>query len=250
MTSRLIFISIMVTLTFAAAILGYYAHEQHQNLTRLRHENALLSEEIKAAHDVRDTLRGVVEELEARITGLRGNVATAEAQARELQREKERIAATQTELEQEMRQSLRSRDVTISQLKGRLTVSIIDRVMFDSGRAELKPEGQEMMRQLATVLQRVPDRQVMIVGHTDNVPIRHSRHLYPTNWELSTARATAAVRFLTDETGVDPARLSAAGYGEHHPIADNSTPEGRARNRRIDIVVMPQPILDQTGAAQ
>ena len=96
------------------------------------------------------------------------------------------------------------------------------------------------------MLAQYPKRQIHVIGHTDNVPIRAgSRGRYASNWELSTARATAAVRFLQEKAAVDPHRLGAVGYGEFHPIADNTTAEGRAKNRRIALVVLPE----ELGAA-
>ena len=96
-----------------------------------------------------------------------------------------------------------------------------------------------MLRKVAAILAEHPELKIHVIGHTDNVPIRASaRHRFPSNWELSTARATAAVRFLTENAGVDPRRLGAVGYGEFRPIADNTTAEGRARNRRIAITIL------------
>ena len=131
--------------------------------------------------------------------------------------------------------------MAISELQGKLTVTILDRILFDSGEATLKLEGERVLQEIANVLAAHPKRQIHVIGHTDNVPIRATTwSRYPTNWELSTARATAAVRFLQEKAGVDPQRLGALGYGEHHPIADNATPEGRAKNRRIAIVILPE----------
>ena len=109
---------------------------------------------------------------------------------------------------------------------------------------------QRLLRRIAEVLKGSPDPHILVVGHTDNVPVTASRHLFATNWELSTARATAAVRFLCEEGGIDPARIGAAGYGEFRHIADNATEEGRARNRRIELVVMTEDLLGpQIGPA-
>ncbi|MDX1950775.1 MAG: OmpA family protein [Verrucomicrobiota bacterium] len=157
-----------------------------------------------------------------------------------LQREKEEVTKAQQSLENEMRSALQSRDVTISELQGKLTVNILDRILFDSAEAVLKPEGEKVLNQIATVLAQYPKRQIHVIGHTDNVPIRAGRSPFQTNWELSVGRATAAVRYLTEKAGVDPHMVAAVGYGEFHPISDNSTPEGRARNRRIALVVMPE----------
>src|SRR4029079_8024984 len=144
----------------------------------------------------------------------------------ELQREKEAATQAQKSLEQEMRAALESKEITISELQGKLTVNILDRIMFDSGEADLKTEGEKILQKIAGILAEYPKRQIHVIGHTDNVPIRTSaRNRFPSNWELSTARATAAVRFLGEKAGVDPRRLGAVGYGEFHPIADNATPE-------------------------
>lgn len=178
------------------------------------------------------TLTSVVAEAQVRIAGL-------EREKEELAREKAAIAQRQRSLESEMRQALESREVTISELQGRLTVDILDHVLFDSGEATLKPEGEEVLRRVAGVLAQFPSRQVHVIGHTDNVPIRAAaRSRIASNWELSTARATAAVRFLSEQAQVDPRRLGAVGYGEFRPVADNATPEGRAKNRRIALVVL------------
>ena len=135
--------------------------------------------------------------------------------------------------------ALESKDVTISQLQGKLTVNILDRILFDSGEAELKPGGSEVLRKVAAILMQHPTLKVHVIGHTDDVPIRAAaRKRFPSNWELSTARATAAVRFLTEQAGIDPRRLGAVGYGEFRPVAENTTPEGRARNRRIAITIL------------
>jgi len=173
----------------------------------------------------------------------------AEARVAELEHQTEQATQAQKSLESEMRHALESRDVTISELQGRLTVNILDRILFDSGEAQLKPEGEAVLRQVATVLAQYPSRQVHVIGHTDNVPIRPGmRARFPSNWELSTARATAAVRFLTEQAGVDSRRLGAVGYGEFHPLADNATPEGRARNRRIAVVVMSEELAGSDAA--
>jgi len=207
-----------------------------------------------------------VEQVRARLTQARAAAAEAQARAAELQRkltesqarsddlqkEKETVLQTHQSLEDEMRAALESKDVTISQLQGRLTVNILDRVMFDSGEADLKPDGAAVLRKVAALLAAHPNLTVHVVGHTDNVPIRPSaRSRFPSNWELSTARATAAVRFLTEKAGVDPRRLGAVGYGEFRPVADNSTPEGRARNRRIAITILSEEMAgaDTAGSA-
>ena len=168
---------------------------------------------------------------------LSNQLAEARQTIDDLKEKNERASQTQHGLEDEMRRALESKDVTISQLKGKLTVNILDQILFDSGEAELKPEGQKILEKIAGVLGQYTNRQVHVVGHTDDVPIRRR---FASNWELSTARATAAVRFLQEHAGVDPRRLGALGYGEFHPAAPNTGAEGRAKNRRIEIVILPE----------
>lgn len=170
---------------------------------------------------------------------LKDKLAEAETRTEELKKEKDSAAHTHKTLEDEMRAALESKDVAISQLQGKLTVNILDRVLFDSGEAELKPDGAAVLKKVAAILVEHPNLKVHVIGHTDNVPIKASaRSRFASNWELSTARATAAVRFLTESGGVDPRRLGAVGYGEFRPVADNATAEGRSRNRRIAITIL------------
>lgn len=114
-------------------------------------------------------------------------------------------------------------------------IHFTDRVLFDTGRAEIKPEAVEILDKVGTELSRLSNF-IRVEGHTDNVPIHTP--VYPSNWELSAARATSVVRFFIERGHMAPDRLSAAGYGEYWPIAGNETPEGRAKNRRVDIVIL------------
>jgi chemotaxis protein MotB len=176
---------------------------------------------------------------QAEAAELKGRLADSQSRIEELQKEKETAVQTHKSLEDEMRAALESKDVTISQLQGKLTVNILDRILFDSGEAELKPDGEAVLRKVADVLAQHPKLKIHVIGHTDNVPIRAgARGRFASNWELSTARATAAVRFLSEKADVDPRRLGAVGYGEFRPVADNATAEGRARNRRIAITIL------------
>lgn len=207
----------------AVGLLGFTAWQKQQDLLRTRAE---LVRARAAAEQGTSSLSETRRELD----GLRQR---AEALAREMAS----VTNSQRQLEREMRSAVESRDVAISALQGRLTVSILDRILFDSGEATLKPEGMQVLDQVAKVLSGFTNRQVQVFGHTDNVPIRVR---YPSNWELSTARAVAAVRYLSEKAGVDARRMSAVGCGEFQPIADNATAEGRARNRRIALVVLPE----------
>jgi chemotaxis protein MotB len=119
---------------------------------------------------------------------------------------------------------------------GRMVLQLATDVLFDSGKTDLKPAGQQALRDVAAVLRTLGGRQLQVAGHTDNVAIQTAR--FPSNWELSTARAVTVVRFLIAE-GLEGKVLSAAGYGEFDPLVSNDTPDGRAKNRRIEITLQP-----------
>jgi chemotaxis protein MotB len=117
-----------------------------------------------------------------------------------------------------------------------MVLQLSNDVLFDTGRTELKPAGQAALEAIAAVLATMPNRHFQVAGHTDNVPIRTDR--FPSNWELSSGRALRVVHYLIDK-GVAPEWISAAGYGEMDPLADNATADGRKRNRRTEITLQP-----------
>lgn len=159
-----------------------------------------------------------------------------------------RLTRTQEELSRSLQDEIAKGNITIQQVRDRLTINMVDRVLFDSGRAEIKPAGKKVLKQVSDVLSKVTDKQIRIEGHTDNVPISTKlQDRYKTNWELSTARATTVVRFLIDQGGVQAQALSAVGYADTHPIASNDAEEGRASNRRIEIVLYPKDLSTIAG---
>jgi chemotaxis protein MotB len=117
---------------------------------------------------------------------------------------------------------------------------MVEAILFDSGKAEVKSDGLKVPGKVTDVLKNVKDKSIRIEGHTDNIRIKGAlAQKYPTNWELSSARAINVARYL-QEQGVDPTLLSAAAFGEYKPIASNGTSEGRAKNRRIEIILIPK----------
>ena len=125
---------------------------------------------------------------------------------------------------------------------------MVDRVLFDSGQAQVKPAGMKILKQVAEVLNTVTDKQIRIEGHTDNIPISTKlQGRFKTNWELSTARATTVVRYLIDQGGVDRQYLSAVGYADTRAVASNDSEEGRTSNRRIEIVLYPRDLKEIAG---
>ncbi len=113
---------------------------------------------------------------------------------------------------------------------------LTDKVLFDLGDSKVKKEMAEILTDIASVIKQYPDRQVVVEGHTDDLPMRSAK--FASNWELSALRATAVVRYFVEEKGLDPARLSAAGYGEFQPLVPNVSEVNRRTNRRVDVVIM------------
>jgi len=152
-----------------------------------------------------------------------------------------RLTKTQEELSQSLKDEIAKGNIKIQQVRDRLTINMVDRVLFDSGRADIKPAGVKVLKQVGDVLNKITDKQIRIEGHTDNVPISTKlQDKFKTNWELSTTRATTVVRFLIDQGGVQPQSLSAVGYADTHPIESNDSEQGRSSNRRIEIVLYPK----------
>ena len=138
-------------------------------------------------------------------------------------------------LEKQLAQDVEHHDADVSVDPRGLVVSMPDDAAFPVGSSDVSPAALGMIGKIADTVRTVPNA-IRIEGHTDDVPIRTSR--YGSNWELSTARASAVVAYLIQQVGIAPARLSAAGYGEFHPRVANDSPVNRARNRRIDIIIL------------
>jgi chemotaxis protein MotB len=184
---------------------------------------------VKVANLERDKA-SVTRELEERLAHV--------SQAKE--EELGRLKLTYDTLVTDLKTEIEEGQITITQLADRLSVSMVDRIIFPSGEADITPAGVKVLQRVGNVLKNTKNKIIRVEGHTDNVPIS-SRLVkqFPTNWELSTARATNVVRFLQEKAGIDPARLQAVGLAEYHPVASNSSPKGRAQNRRIEIALLP-----------
>lgn len=142
------------------------------------------------------------------------------------------------ELADKLRAALGVEDLDIIIRNGRMVVQLPNKILFDTGKTDLKPEGQEILTRLAGVIKTV-DRSFLIGGHTDNVPVKVDAARFKDNWELSALRATTAVTFLQGQ-GVPPTHLGAGGYGEYLPDDTNDTEAGRAENRRLEVIVLPR----------
>jgi chemotaxis protein MotB len=199
---------------------------------RLRTELERLGKNVDQMLSEKGTLAKALDEAKGRLDELRKAQAAAEARAALFQ-----------QFMQKFKKMIDAGQLKITTRNGRLVIQLPNDVLFDSVQTAIKPAGQQALVQVAQVLKTV-GRSFQVAGDTDNVPIQTQR--FPSNWELSTARAVEVVKLLVQK-GADPKHLSACGYGEFDPIAGNDTPEGRAKNRRIEITL--QPDLDELVAA-
>ena len=190
-----------------------------------------------------------ISSLEEEQLRLAAEQATLQAEADRLRAEREALAkktAAYDDLVRELQGEIASGEVTITELSGKLTVSLSNAILFDSGSTEVKQAGQDALQKVAGVLAQIADRAISVEGHTDAVPVRGSA-AYKDNWGLSSLRASTVVSLLVG-WGVDPLNIAAVGLGEHHPVATNDTPEGKASNRRTEIVLVPRLAPKAAGA--
>ncbi len=191
-----------------------------------------------------DSLSKTINELRGKAAALEMENASLKESVANLKKTKEEevksVSKTYENLMQEMKGEIAQGQVAITELKGKLTVDVLDKILFASGEAQVKPEGLAVLQRVIDILKNVKDKAIRIEGHTDNVKIGGAlARKYATNWELSAARAINVTRYLQKQ-GIDPALLASVAYGEYKPVADNSTSEGRAKNRRIAIILQPK----------
>ncbi len=148
------------------------------------------------------------------------------------------LREAQVAIQKALDPEIRRREVTMSMGRDGLVVSLKEMGFFDSGSASVRPGALDAISRLADVLKQRPEN-LRIEGHTDNIPIHTAR--FSSNWELSTSRATNLIQLLITNYQIPPSHLSAAGYGQFHPVASNDTAEGRAQNRRLDVVILAPP---------
>ena len=227
--TRILFVLGLLTVGLAAYLYWGYGEqlrEQSAELDDKNHELALENDRLKE-HVVYLTNR--LEEDVAKVS-------------REKEEEIARVKATHDEMLKTLEKEVEQGQIKITQLADRLSLNIVDKILFPSGEDQISEQGKEVLKRVGAVLkQQARDKTIRIEGHTDNVPTGKAlRGRFPTNWELSTARATNVVRFLQESAGVDPSSLEAVGMGEYHPIASNKTAKARSQNRRIEIILFPR----------
>jgi chemotaxis protein MotB len=189
------------------------------------------------AHILEEQLAEKGQELERHdrtLLTLRGEKASAEASIDELRSTYESLIAG-------LKERIDKQEVTIERFEQEISVTFVDRILFEFGKVAITPEGRTILKKIGETLQTVKGKKLRVVGHTDDRPIRPDyRDKFPSNWELSSARASAVIHYFQEELGLDPTRLEAVGRSFYDPVATNQTPEGRARNRRVEIIIAPE----------
>ena len=257
-------IVLVVAVAGTALLAGCVSSSKYRALeASLSSERADLQGQIAALHTQKKALDEQKTALDRDLAALREEKARAEADLKALnerlaqleqqtaevsaQKDEEirRLRGTYDDLVKDLQTEIKQGQIKVTQIRDKLSVNLVEKVLFASGHAEVKSQGQTVLKKVGNILRDVKGKEIRIEGYTDDVPIGESlRKKFPSNWELSTQRATNVLRFLQDEAGVDGAHLSAVGYGPFRSVADNKTPEGRAENRRIAIVLVPQDVKE------
>jgi chemotaxis protein MotB len=168
----------------------------------------------------------------------RRQIASLASEVERLRALKEKDDQELDRARKELEEKLKGQEgVSVSQDERGLVVTFVSEVLFDSGKAELKSETKHLIKSVSDTIQEEQGRNIGIEGHTDNVPIKLSK--WKSNWELSTARAVSVLHYL-ESCGIAPSRMRATGFGEYHPVATNDSADGRKKNRRVEIILLPK----------
>jgi chemotaxis protein MotB len=253
------FLTILISLSLGACATGMRFIEAEKRLTeaekQLELERSRQRETDKEKMALRKELEDLQEEFDAskRINEqLSMSLAKLSEQAQELKVELHKqksvvnlqeqviqlLDDTRKSIESSLKDQIVAQNITIEDTDDKLKVILVDKILFDSGSCEVNEEGKRLLLILSETLNRDSMRQIVVEGHTDNVPLGGQlRERFPSNWELSAARAASVIRLLQSDGGVEPNKLSLKGYGSYRPIAPNNTEEGRMQNRRIEIIL-------------
>jgi chemotaxis protein MotB len=196
--------------------------------------------QLALAADANAKLTGSVEQLESAKNALEAAQANLQAAVQVKEQALAELTHTQDELSAKLQAEIAKGDVLINQRAGELVVDLVDQILFEPGEADLNEQGKAVLRKVGDTFAAVKDKVVQVGGHTDAMAISPKlKERFPTNWELSTTRASNVVRFLQEECGMPGERLVAAGFSQYRPVAKNTTKTGRRHNRRIEVVLLP-----------
>jgi chemotaxis protein MotB len=221
--------------------------EKAQEISALQSQRAALEQQMRELQRQKTTLEQDRAALEQDQAKLRAQNEALESQRLQLLNASKQSQSRYDALLSDLNQEVQKGQLQVRRYKDMLTVDVAEQLFFDSGRAALKETGKEVLQKVADAIKSYEDKAIRVVGHTDNVPITGAlQKVFPSNWELSAARATTVVRFLQD-SGIAPDRLLATGRAEYAPIAPNDSPEGRQKNRRIEITLIDRNLLQDPG---
>src|SRR5258708_23268385 len=205
--------------------------DKNQEIAALQKQRGGLQEQVQGLQSQKTSL-------EQQQADLRRQIDALEQQKTQLLTASQQNKSQYDQLVRNLTEEVKKGELQVRQYKDMLTVEVAEQLFFDSGRANLKDTGKAVLKKVGEALKGYEDKVIRIVGHTDNVPITKSlQKVFPSNWELSVARATTVVRYL-QEVGIPPERMVASGRAEYQPIALNDTPDGRKKNRRIEITLV------------
>jgi chemotaxis protein MotB len=229
----------------------FFALGQHEKKSEMQADLDKLGPRALEAEAKAKDLAAKLEAAEAERTQLAAAKAELSTAVASKDEELAKLKATETELKDKLKAELSSGDISLTEDGGKLRVGLVDKVLFNSGEAAVNKRGENVLMRVGSILAGIADRQILVSGHTDQTPIGEKRATqFATNWELSVARATNVVRFLQEKANVPGERLVASGYGEFHPVASNKTATGRAKNRRIEILLVPTMAPKAIGKAK
>jgi chemotaxis protein MotB len=196
---------------------------------------------LRAAEQKISALGGQMQKQGLAYADLKKQVAGIESQKGSVENKLYEIKSTYAGLVKELNDNIKNKEATIEECKEKLAISFIDRILFPSARISITPEGKAVLKKTGNILKNLKFGKFRIVGHTDDRPIRSRlKGRFPSNWELSSARAAAVARFFEKETGIPANRMEIVGYSHQQAISGNQTKEGRAKNRRVEIIVVPE----------
>src|SRR5688572_29628447 len=221
--------------------------EKAQEISALQAQRAALEQQMRDLQQQKSTLEKDRAALEREQGQLRAQNEALEAQKTQLLNASKKSQSQYDALVADLNQEVQKGQLQVRRYKDMLTVDVAEQLFFDSGRATLKETGKEVLKKVADAMKSYEDKAIRVIGHTDNVPITGGlQKVFPSNWELSAARATTVVRFLQD-SGIEPERLIATGRAEYAPVASNDSPEGRQKNRRIEITLIDRTLLQEVA---
>jgi chemotaxis protein MotB len=253
--NKLFFLILAIGIIFLSSCVAKRKYLESQiQLRYLKNDSAQLAYKVSTLNDSIVGLQQQINELNGNYAQLTSSANATQSQLsesrRSFQEQQQKLQQLQNLLDQQKQKAeelkkkmtdalvgFNASDLSVTQKNGKVYVSLSENLLFPSGSAVVNPQGKEALSKLADVLNVNPDISVDIEGHTDSIPIRKR---YEDNWDLSTARATSIVRILVNDYKVDPVRVIASGHSEYDPVDSNSTEEGRARNRRTEIILSPK----------